>query len=604
MNAELERAAWLANDLLVLVGRFGKVPEGGIEAAALLNGDRFELDVRTRYLEPAGTRSDRVPKRMVIARFPNGAHAGSPPDGIEIGTGKEAFSVDARSVEKSVTDWQTLFAEDLAECDVHHRVAALGAIVRAAAPCLLEPGGFSLALKLAALREELMPHMPVVPVKKDDPQAVAVDEVLAIDDVSFLIRGWMHDADRDAIRFTAVSPEGSRAELLERAFRLSRPDIKAGYSPGLDIEREKHGFVSFFEVETPSLLPGGWVVELVTSSRGIEARGPDVVRDLDTARDQILGLLKHEPVGSHELMENHAHPALSRLMDRLASVVEVDTVVEMGRPPHSPVASIVIPIYRRTDFLEYQIALLAQDPEIHDADVIFVLDSPEFAEPVHREAQELHALYELPFRLAIMNRNAGFANANNAGVSLARGRLLLLLNSDVMPDRPGWLGKLTQFYDSTPDVGALGPKLLYEDDSLQHVGMSFEWEPTLDAWHNVHFLKGLDRHLPAANVTRPVPAVTGACMMIDREIYESLGGLPHMYVQGGYEDSHLCLQLLAEGRRNWYLHAVELYHVEAQSFLLSEDRVRATRYNTWLQSRLWGEFIEAQVESWNSGQAG
>jgi GT2 family glycosyltransferase len=126
--------------------------------------------------------------------------------------------------------------------------------------------------------------------------------------------------------------------------------------------------------------------------------------------------------------------------------------------------------------------------------------------------------------------------------------------------------------------------------------MWFDWDPMWDVWQNVHYFKGLDRHLPAANVSRPVPAVTGACMMIDRELYETLGGFPHIYVQGGFEDSHLCLELLSQGRQNWYVPEVELYHLEAQSYLLNEHRMRISTYNAWLQTKLCGEQIEALQE--------
>jgi GT2 family glycosyltransferase len=255
-----------------------------------------------------------------------------------------------------------------------------------------------------------------------------------------------------------------------------------------------------------------------------------------------------------------------------------------------------VPLYKRVDMFEYQIALLGQDPEIHEADLVFVLDSPELAESVDREARELHALYKLPFRLAVMNRNSGFANVNNAGASLARGRLLLLLNADVMPDRPGWLGRMVELHDSTPDVGALGPKLLYEDGSLQHAGMYFEWDPGAKVWENLHYFKGLDRDLPAASVTRTVPAVTGACMMVERRLYQSVGGLPHSYVQGGYEDSHFCLQLMEQGLRNRYAPEIELYHLEAQSYVSTAHRARYTRYNVWLQTMLWGDRLEALAD--------
>ena len=109
----------------------------------------------------------------------------------------------------------------------------------------------------------------------------------------------------------------------------------------------------------------------------------------------------------------------------------------------------------------------------------------------------------MPFRLAALSANGGYSTANNLGASLARGRKLLLLNSDVLPARPGWLSQMTAFYDANPRIGALGPKLLYEDDSIQHAGMRFERNVDCDGgagWSNEHFFKGLHRRFELANV--------------------------------------------------------------------------------------------------------
>jgi GT2 family glycosyltransferase len=188
----------------------------------------------------------------------------------------------------------------------------------------------------------------------------------------------------------------------------------------------------------------------------------------------------------------------------------------------------------------------------------------------------------------------GFGAAMNAGASVARGTLLLLLNSDVLPAEPGWLGRMQAFRDATPNIGALGPKLLYEDDSLQHAGLYFDRTlegPTAGSWANMHYYKGLHKDLPAANIARPVPAVTAACLLIEKDLYEQVGRLPDVYVQGDYEDSELCLRLQEAGRDNWYLPSVELYHLEGSSYSTEERGITAS-YNRWLQTRRMGQAIE------------
>ena len=82
------------------------------------------------------------------------------------------------------------------------------------------------------------------------------------------------------------------------------------------------------------------------------------------------------------------------------------------------------------------------------------------------------------------------------------------------------------FYDATPQIGALGPKLLYEDDSIQHAGMYFQRDPEYaPAGRTSTTSRDSAARLPAANVSRPVPAVTGACLMVERALYDQIGGL-------------------------------------------------------------------------------
>ena len=82
--------------------------------------------------------------------------------------------------------------------------------------------------------------------------------------------------------------------------------------------------------------------------------------------------------------------------------------------------SVVIPLYERVDLVEHQIAHFGQDPELSEADIVYVLDSPEIADNLLDSAHALSALHRVPLRIAVMARNAGFSGANNAGVSVAR----------------------------------------------------------------------------------------------------------------------------------------------------------------------------------------
>jgi GT2 family glycosyltransferase len=316
--------------------------------------------------------------------------------------------------------------------------------------------------------------------------------------------------------------------------------------------------------------------------------------DIPSARDKVLRAVPASALPDEQLMGGHVFPSVERLQERARDTVEVARVANYGEQVESPAVSIVVPLYQRIDLVEHQLLQFDRDPEIQAEELIYVLDSPELESDLADRARQLARLYDVPFRVVTMAHNSGFGAATNAGASIARGRLLLLLNSDVLPAGPGWLGTMRAFHDATPNLGALGPKLLYEDDSLQHAGMFFDIAqegPTAGSWANMHYFKGLHRDLPAANVARPVPAVTAACLLIEKDLYRDLGGLPDVYVQGDYEDSELCMRLIEAGRDNWYLPAAELYHLEGSSYSESERGITGS-YNRWLQTHRVGSAIE------------
>jgi len=422
-----------------------------------------------------------------------------------------------------------------------------------------------------------------------------VDAIWRIDDSAYYVKGWLYHEEGELSRLTVVTPEGCSVELAKDAFSYARPDV----AEFLELSpREKLGFISYFETPEPTLLPMGWILEVrLSDGTAVESEMPPVVNDLRSVRSTILGDLALERLPEDRLRRHHIRPALERVQQRLTDGLAIEIVDQHGTPPTEPEVSIIVPLYRRVEFLEQQLAQFVHDPEISQADLVYVLDSPGDADYLRPLAAQLFRLYGVPFRLTVLTKNGGFSAVNNLGASIARGRVLLLLNSDVLPSGPGWLSRMIGFYDSTPNVGALAPKLLYEDDSIQHAGMYFDRPPGAHVWSNEHYFKGLYRDLPAANVARPVPAVTGACTMIAADLYRQLGGLRGRYIQGDYEDSDLCLRLRDMGHECWYLPSVELYHLEGQSYP-SAERQHTSEYNKWLHTSIWHEAIAGLMEAY------
>ncbi|MCW3050012.1 MAG: expE2 [Solirubrobacterales bacterium] len=587
----LSHTAWLSERVLLIVAAF-EAREPIVDAGALEWSLQFG-DTAPEAAEGLVLASGDGTVVLVLARVAGAVRVGATPPGLCLTLGSTRLLASSADLAGVLVDLRTLVRESLAGLDPAARAPIVPWLASATALHADADGGaYSLSRSLHQARESLREPRRACLIAPDEPRGLQVDTLLGIDARTYWVKGWARDADARLSGLTAVSPEGGRGEFLERALRLARPDVEQFYAAGAagNVE-ERSGFVGLVELDAPSRLQTGWIIELSDAlGESIEVEAPVVVRDLDAVRTSILtdfALARRPDDPARAVL---FEPALARLQARLAAEVRVDRVQTYGQLAADPDVSVIVPLYRRIDFLEHQLTQFARDPEMRCADVLYVLDSPEDAEALERLAPEMHALTGVPFRVVTLARNAGFSGANNAAAGFARGRKLVLLNSDVLPDRPGWLGTMARFFDATPGIGALGAKLLYEDDSLQHAGMHFLRSPGSTTWENMHYYKGLARTSPGANVARRVPAVSGACLMIERERYEQLGGLSGRFVQGDYEDSDLCLRLREEGLDSWYLPDAELYHLEAQSYP-TELRRATSAYNTWLHSHLWGERI-------------
>jgi GT2 family glycosyltransferase len=559
------------------------------EVELLVGGERVEAESRSLalYAETGGEEAATlltiwVPRPLGGETVELSVHAGE--EVARLGPGPAlAVGVDLR----------TTIREKLAgrETEDRQQILAFLAGTLAEQPRTLDPVG--VAKSLFVLRESLRDPYPQAELRPDSSQGLHVGAVARIDERTFFARGWTRDDQAPIVRLDAISPEGSRAELVEQLFRVPRPDLEELFR-GAPRPVSKPGFVCFFELENPSRLAEGWVFELENSAGvGIEASAPTATVDPLAVRDTILGELVRERRVDTPLMDQLV-PAVVRLQEQLATRVEIDEVDDFGAVPEAADVSIVIPLYRRVDLIEHQLAQFANDPGMLDAELVYVLDSPELATELLPRVAELHDLYRVPFRFATLSRNGGFALASNHGASLARGRLLLLLNSDVLPAAPGWLAELTAAFDELPEAGAVAPKLLFDDGSIQHAGLELRPNPASGGLEIAHSYKGLHGGFAGANERQAAPALSGACLLLERELYEELGGFSADYVKGGYEDADLCMRIQERGLETWYVPEIELFHLEGRSYVPAATDM-SNRFNAWLFDQRWAERLREQA---------
>jgi GT2 family glycosyltransferase len=118
----------------------------------------------------------------------------------------------------------------------------------------------------------------------------------------------------------------------------------------------------------------------------------------------------------------------------------------------------------------------------------------------------------------------------------------------------------------------IGFSLLFEDDTIQHIGMEFPRSPLVgDMRLADHPMKGLPSALFIGNEVRRVPAVTGALMALSSDLYRALGGFDAAYERGDFEDADLCLRAQQIGAEVWVHAEPGLYHLERQSIRAMGD---------------------------------
>jgi len=232
-----------------------------------------------------------------------------------------------------------------------------------------------------------------------------------------------------------------------------------------------------------------------------------------------------------------------------------------------PLVSIVIPTAGRlrdvngtpVDLLANAIRSVVQKTSYDAYELIVVADEGGVPATTTRALEGTRHTV-LPFtRLGLFN----FSAKINAGVSASSGEHVLLFNDDLEAISPEWLSAMLE-YSQEPAIGAVGAKLLYPDGRLQHIGMVLGVAGL--AAHAFHQHPGVSAgYAGSAIMTRNYSAVTGACLMTRRRVFEEVGGFDERFPID-FNDVDYCLRLRRAGYRVVFTPWARLYHHESASF--------------------------------------
>lgn len=183
-------------------------------------------------------------------------------------------------------------------------------------------------------------------------------------------------------------------------------------------------------------------------------------------------------------------------------------------------------------------------------------------------------------RIRIITYEGGFnySAVNNLGVRAAEGEYILLLNNDTQVITVNWMEELLM-YAQREDVGAAGAKLYYADKTIQHAGVVLGLGAHRTAGHS-HYMQHRENlgYMGRLCYAQNVSAVTGACLMVSKELFEKAGGLDESFAIS-LNDVDFCIKLREMGYLNVFTPFAELYHYESVSRGLDDQGEKAARYN-------------------------
>jgi O-antigen biosynthesis protein len=227
-----------------------------------------------------------------------------------------------------------------------------------------------------------------------------------------------------------------------------------------------------------------------------------------------------------------------------------------GRPdrvpaPDRPIrTSIILLCYNKIDLTFQCLRSLLREVDLSNTEIIVVNNAST------DNTKEVLAYFDGYIRVLNNEENVGFVHGNNKGAQLARGRYLLFLNNDTVV-LPGWLEHLVETADNDPQVGVVGPMFIYPDGRIQEAG-GIVWNNG-EAFHYGWGKSPDDRRF---NFAREVDYITGASILIRKDLFDRLGGLDKLYAPIYYEDTDICFGVRSLGYKVVYQPMSRIVHFE------------------------------------------
>jgi GT2 family glycosyltransferase len=387
----------------------------------------------------------------------------------------------------------------------------------------------------------------------------------------------------------------SDEDTIDQSTKRSDPYFKCDWNPDLLLSQNFIGDLAVYRIDLVKTPNGHQHAFEGASAYDLALRCTEQI-----APEQIVHIPKvlyHRRSGAREQngQSFDGERALNLHFDRIgvranAERIGTDTYrVHYAISQPEPFVSVIIPTRNGLHLIRQCVESILEKT-IHQAYEMLIVDNNS------DDAETLTYLHDLATRdrrVRVLRdaRPFNFSQLNNAAVLQARGEYLALVNNDVEVISPTWLGEMLSLAQQ-PGVGVVGARLWYPNDTLQHGGILLGVFGAAGHFHK-HLPKGQPGYSGRAQLTQTVSAVTAACCLVEKRIYQEVGGLDEVNLKVDYNDVDFCLRVKEAGYRNIWTPYAELYHHESATRGgddTAEGKARVISETQYLQRR-WQQIL-------------
>jgi GT2 family glycosyltransferase len=244
-------------------------------------------------------------------------------------------------------------------------------------------------------------------------------------------------------------------------------------------------------------------------------------------------------------------------------------------PPKCPLVSIIVPTRDAFEHLRRCLNSVLRKTRYPNYELI-VVDNQTSEPRARRYLERLSGMANV--RVIPYDRPFNYSAINNLAAREARGEVLCLLNNDTEVITPNWLQDMLGYLHQDR-VGVVGARLLYPDGAVQHAGILLH--PRNIAVHaHVGLFKRESGYFGRAIIAQDFTAVTGACLMVWKHVYEEVGGLDEQHLPIAFNDVDFCLRVRGAGYRVVWTPFAQLYHHEGFSRGKADTAVKRKRFRS------------------------